>query len=277
VKKLDVLHTQQEIVNAYFQAESSYWKDVYTIGGVQAENIRDRHAAVLEWIDDLSLAPGSQVLEIGCGTGFMSIALAHRGFRVQAVDSAEAMIELARGHAMKAGTIDMLSFGIGDVHSLAFDDSSFDLVMAIGVIPWLDQPEAAMREMARMTKPGGYVILTTSNRAGLINLLDPLICPLLQPFKLKVKNGLVRLGLRRQTPNKVFHSNRYIDRILGDMGLVKVKGMTCGFGSSFFRRSVLPEPLGTKVNRGLQHLADLKTPGLRSIGRAYIVLTRKAA
>lgn len=277
MKKLDVQHTHHEVVDTYFQKASSYWKDVYTIDGVQAENIRDRHAAVLAWIDEITLAPGSRVLEVGCGSGFMAIALASRGLRVHAIDSVEAMVELAKDNAVKAGIADMPSFGVGDVYSLAFDDSFFDMVIAIGVIPWLEHTEAAMQEMARVTKPGGHVILTTSNRAGLINLLDPLICPLFHPFKLKVKDALVRLGLRRRTPNKVFHSNRYIDRTLERIGLVKVKGMTRGFGFSFFRHSVLPEPLGIKLNRRLQQLADHQTPGLRSIGRAYIVLTRKSA
>jgi SAM-dependent methyltransferase len=230
---------------------------------------------VLEWIGDLALAPGSRVLEIGCGAGFMAIELARRGFRVHAVDSVEAMIELARGNALEAGTINMPFFDVDDVHSLAFNDSFFDLVLAIGVIPWLEQPEAAMREMTRVAKPGGYVILTCANRAGLASLLDPLINPLFQPLKLKVKNFFVRHGLRRQTPTMIFHGKRYIDMFLGDIGLVKVRGMTRGFGFSFFRRSVLPEPLGTEVNRRLQQLADRKTLGFRSIGMAYVVLARK--
>src|SRR5258708_30107880 len=71
---------QQEKVNAYFQSESSYWKDVYTLKGVQAEIIRDRHAAVLEWIDGMTLAPGSHVLEVGCGTGLMAVALPPRAW-----------------------------------------------------------------------------------------------------------------------------------------------------------------------------------------------------
>jgi ubiquinone/menaquinone biosynthesis C-methylase UbiE len=277
MNEVDAMHPQQEEVNTYFHAEAAYWKNVYSsIGGVQAENIRDRHAAVLQWIDDLALAPGSRVLEVGCGAGFMAIDLANRGFHVHAVDSVAAMIELARSNAVQAGITDTLSFGVSDVLSLAFDAPSFDLVLAVGVIPWLGQPEAAMQEMARVTKPGGHVLITTSNRAGLINLVDPLINPLLQPFKVKAKHVLVRLGLRSPTPNKTFHSNGYIDRTLGGMGLIKVKGMTRGFGFSFFRRSVFPEQLGIEINRRLQQLADRQTPGLRSLGRAYIVLARKS-
>jgi 2-polyprenyl-3-methyl-5-hydroxy-6-metoxy-1,4-benzoquinol methylase len=265
---------QQEHVNEYFQLQSSYWQDVYTIRGVQAEIIQDRHTAILNWIDDLELAPGARVLEIGCGAGFMAIALAQRGLCVSAIDSAEAMIDLARQNAVRSGTSPaMLSFEVGDVYSLAYQGSSFDLLIAIGVLPWLDRAHRAVREMARVTKPGGSIILTTANRAGLASLLDPLVNPVLHPLKLRLK----RVFVRQPSPAMVFHSSRTIDNVLRRMGFVKVKGMTRGFGFSLFRRAVLPEPLGTALNRRLQHLADRGVFGFRSTGMAYIVLGRKSA
>lgn len=276
-KKLvvDARLEQQENVNEYFQAKSSYWKDVYTIPDVQAEIIRERHKAVLAWIDSLALAPGSQILEIGCGAGFMALALVQRGFQVTAIDSVESMIELARSNAAEAGVADKPSFDVGDVYSLAFDDASFDLVIAIGVIPWLERADLAIQEMARVTKPGGYAIVTTANCAGLASLLDPIVCPALRPVKVSAKKLFIRLGLRHPAPGMVFHGNRSFDKLLRRRGLNKIKGMTRGFGFSFFRHSLLPEPLGTKVNRSLQRLADRGTPILRSLGMAYIVVARK--
>lgn len=269
---------QQKQVNAYFQFQASYWQDVYTIRGVQAEIIQDRHTAVLNWIDDLALAPGAQVLEIGCGTGFMAIALSQRGLRVHGIDSAEAMIDLARQNAVGFGTAPaMLSFEVGDVYSLPYEDASFDLLIAIGVLPWLDRAELAVREMARVTKPGGSIILTTANRAGLASLLDPTISPVLQPLKLRLKRVCVRLGLRQSSPAMVFQSSRAIDSVLQRMDFAKVKEMTRGFGFSLFRHAVLPEPLGAALNRWLQHLADRGVFGLRSTGMAYIVMARKSA
>src|SRR5437764_8075022 len=94
---------QQENVNAYFHSHSSYWKDIYAGGAVQAEILRARQAAVLAWIEDLSLAPGTRVLEIGCGAGLLAVSLVQRGLRVYAIDSTEAMIEQARRHAEESG------------------------------------------------------------------------------------------------------------------------------------------------------------------------------
>src|SRR5437764_805250 len=136
-------------VSKHYLNSSKLLKDVDSIGGVQAEIIRDRHEAVLGWVDSLALAPGSQVLEIGCGAGVMAVALAQRGFRVHAIDSAEAMIELAHQHAAETGTSEMLSLSVGDVYALSFENEVFDLVIAIGVIPWLERAELAMQEMVR--------------------------------------------------------------------------------------------------------------------------------
>src|SRR2546421_6738338 len=100
---VDTRFQRQASVNAYFQSQSWFWREIYADNCVRADIIRDRHAAVLRWIDDLALPPGSQVLEIGCGAGFMAVALAQRGFRVQDIDSEEPMVVLARQHDMEDG------------------------------------------------------------------------------------------------------------------------------------------------------------------------------
>ncbi|HEX6108079.1 MAG TPA: class I SAM-dependent methyltransferase, partial [Ktedonobacteraceae bacterium] len=270
---------QQDKVNAYFQAQSSYWKEVYVSEGVQAEIYRDRQATVLAWIDSLALAPGSQVLEIGCGAGLIAVALAQRGLRVHAIDSIEAMVELARRYALESGTTESLSVEVGDVYALAFEDESFDLVVAVGVIPWLARVDLAIREMARVTKPGGYVILTADNRARLSDLLDPTLNPVFSPLKRRVKAAIAGVRHRRRSTNKIgatFHDRHFIDEVLASTELIKARGLTLGFGPfSFLRWIFIPEPLGTALHHRLQLLADQNKPIFRSTGAHYIVLTRK--
>ena len=272
---------QQEKVNAYFRFQSAFWKDIYAGGDVYAEIHRNRQAVALDWIDSLALAPGSQVLEVGCGAGFMAVALARRGLRVHAVDSTEAMVELARQHAAESATAGLLSVNVGDVYALAFDEGSFDLVFALGVIPWLERPELAIQEMARVTKPGGHVILTADNRVRLNNLLDPWLNPVLSPLKRRVKGALYRTGLRHQSLKDMgatSHDRRFVDRTLAHADLVKIRSKTLGFGPfSLFRHTVLPEPLGTSFHHRLQRLADRNVPGLRSTGAHYLVLARRSA
>lgn len=270
---------QQENVNAYFHSHSSYWKEIYAGDSVQAEIFRIRQAAVLDWVENLSLAPGSRVLEIGCGAGFLTVALARRGLHVYAIDSTEAMVEQTRQHAEESGVSESLSLAVGDVCALTFEDSSFDLVIAVGVIPWLAQPQRAMQEMARVTRPGGYIFLTADNRYRLTYLLDPWMNPVLATFRKRVKGLLEQVKLMQRMPNEAretLYDRRFIDEILASATLVKTRGMTLGFGPfSFLGYKFIPEPLATKLHSRLQRLADRNVPVLRATGAQYLVMAMK--
>lgn len=269
----------QEKVNAYFKSQTSLWKDIYTDNSLLAEIVRDRHAAVLRWIDCLGLAPGSTVLEVGCGAGFMAVELAQRGLCVRAIDSLEVMVGQACQQAAKAGVANLLSVEVGDAHALPFDDEPFDLVLTIGVIPWLAQPKVALREIARVTKPGGYAIVTTANRKALPSLLDPMYNPYLAPLRRSVKMALSRIGLYRQSSSHplsmIYHDCHVIDDYLQGLGLNKIRGMTRGFEFWFLRHKVLPERPGIVLHHILQSLVDRNIPVIRSLGITYFVLTRK--
>ncbi len=272
----------QEKVNNYFQSISSHWNDVYGSKSAYAEVMRARQAAVLAWVDDLALAPGSRALEIGCGAGFTSIELAMRGFHVHAIDSSEAMVQQARRNAIESGTDDLLEVDVGNVYAMPFEDGSFDLVIAIGVFPWLAQAELAIQEMGRVTRTGGYVILTTANWTGLPDFLDPQLNPALAPLRRRIRALLRRVGLQiglpEELPKMVYHRRRFIDKALMGGGLLKVKDKTLGFAPfTFFCRSVLPNRLGLTLHHRLQRLADRNVPIFRSAGMAYHVLARKAA
>ena len=267
----------REKVKAYFQSRSSFWQNVYSGEDTFAEIIRDRHAAVLAWVDSLILAPDSRILEVGCGAGFLSVALAQCGFRIQAVDSVEAMVELAQQHAAESGTTHRLSVDVGDVYSLAFENDSFDLVIAVGVLPWLERVDQAIEEMARVTKPNGSIILTTANPLGLPYLLDPSTNPVLQPLKKGVKNVLKRVGLYQKVPGMTFHGSHFMKKALSRAKLVKIRDMTLGFEFSFFRHKAVPEPLATMLHQRLQYLVGRNMPGFRSLGMSYHILAQKSA
>lgn len=271
---------QQEKMNAYFQSQSAFWKEIYESNGVYAEIHRNRYATVLAWIDSLMPTADSKVLEIGCGAGLLSVALAQRGFHVHAIDPAADMVDLARRHVVESGTSELLSVNLGNIYSLPFEDGSFDLAIAIGVIPWLEGPELAIQEMARVMKPDGYLILSADNRARLNIVLDPWLSPALAPLKQRVKDALDRLGVRRKSLDDIrarSHSLRFIDLSLKRVGLIKTRSTTLGFGPfSLLRRTILPESLGTRLHYQLQRLADRNVPVFRSTGAHYIVLARKS-
>jgi ubiquinone/menaquinone biosynthesis C-methylase UbiE len=68
-----------------------------------------------------------------------------------------------------------------DVHALPFQARTFEFGDCIGVIPWLHSERVALREMRRVLKPGGYLLVTADNNARLNRILDPLSSPLVGP------------------------------------------------------------------------------------------------
>ena len=104
-----------------------------------------------------SLRPGLDLLDVGCGPGTITVDLAARVApgRVVGLDVAAAPLGEARALAERSGTA--VTFVQGDVYALAEDDDSFDVVHAHQVLQHLTDPVAALREMARVCRPGGVL------------------------------------------------------------------------------------------------------------------------
>jgi ubiquinone/menaquinone biosynthesis C-methylase UbiE len=270
---------QEDRVSEHFDAISSQWDELYQSRSLNAIVFQQRSSVALEWIDQLSLTQGSRMLDIGCGPGWTSVALADRGYRVSSIDSAQAMIETTRGNAIAAGNDELINVSVGDAHRIAFADETFSVVMALGVLSYLDSPKRAIDEMGRVTRPGGYVLLTSANPFSLPVFFDPRRNFLLQPLRSRVRDQLTATGLwHLKTPlvtPKRYSANR-VDRLLEGAGFQKRRGGTFGFGPfTIWNRHILSEDRGKRLHSRLQTLADRNTPVIRSAGRFYIVLAQK--
>lgn len=276
-RRSDTLQAQR--VLEHFDSSSRDWEDIYAYSTVRAAVIRERHALALRWIRGLRLPADARILEIGCGAGPLSVTVAQLGYSIDAVDVSERMVERARRHALKFGVEDRMTVERGDVHEVEYRDDVFNLVVALGLLPWLHSPVAAIREIARVTAPGGYVILSSDNRRALHRVLDPRATPVLEPMKLRLKRYLERKGLwnEEEALDARSYSSLVIDRLAAQAGLAKVRGQTLGFGPfSILGRTCLPESIGLKVHRRLQSLADRGVPVIQSAGHQYMLLSRKS-
>jgi ubiquinone/menaquinone biosynthesis C-methylase UbiE len=97
------------------------------------------------------------VLDAGCGTGFLSLELAARGHRVTGVDFAPAMLVAARQKAAAASL--SIRFEEADAENLPFPPRSFDLAISRHVLWTLPHPEAAIDEWLRVLRPGGRLAI----------------------------------------------------------------------------------------------------------------------
>jgi ubiquinone/menaquinone biosynthesis C-methylase UbiE len=101
--------------------------------------------------------PGKLAADLGAGTGFISEGLLQRGLRVIAVDQSEAMlVEMRR----KLGERPEVGYRLGEAESLPIEDEEVDYSFANMYLHHVEDPGLAIREMARILKPGGRLVVT---------------------------------------------------------------------------------------------------------------------
>lgn len=113
------------------------------------------------------LSPDDVVLDVGCGAGSITVGLASTVKRVIGVDLDDAEFDDARAYARSAG-LDNVEFREGSVYELGFSDGSFDACLAHSMLETLDRPVDAMREIARVLRPGGVAGVASVEYGGLI-------------------------------------------------------------------------------------------------------------
>jgi SAM-dependent methyltransferase len=123
---------------------------------------------VAEVVADLAdVSPGARVLDVGAGDGNVAIACARRGAEVAACDPAPAMVE--RGLARCGADV---GWAVADATALPYADAVFDAVLSSFGAALAPRAELAARELLRVARPGGVVILTAWIPRGLPGQLE---------------------------------------------------------------------------------------------------------
>ena len=266
-----------ERVTRQFEQRSAWWDRIYQEASLEGQILRRRQQVALAWIDALALPEGSPVLEVGCGAGATAVELARRGHQVYASDRSPAMLRHTQEHAQTSGVGGLVTPILGDAQRLMFPTGVFDLVLALGVLSWLQEPNAAISEMARVTRPDGLVLVTSLNSLDLARLLDPGRTPLSAPAKSAARlvvAGLGRLLRGRVRPTR--HPSWSVQWRLRRSGLFPIRQTTVGFGPfTYLGKTLLSDNHAIRVEQALQRRADSHSKLLRSTGRLCLVLARK--
>ncbi len=105
---------------------------------------------------------GLDVLDVGCGDGAYAVALARRGARCSGVDLSAGALAQARRNARQAGA--PVALAAADAARLPFPAGRFDLVVSVTALCFVASPDDSLREMARVLRPGGRVVLGVLGR-----------------------------------------------------------------------------------------------------------------
>ena len=137
------------------EAEVSGWSDA---------GLRRRLQLFATILPRLALPPGARVLELGCGAGTYVRLLGGLGYRPVGLDYSLPSL----GRALAADPGAKGDYAAGDAYALPFHDASFSMVMSIGVLQALSDPERALDEMVRVLSPGGTLLVEALNGLGVL-------------------------------------------------------------------------------------------------------------
>lgn len=129
-------------------------------------------------LDAARVTTGTRLLDAGCGAGLLALLASLRGARVTALDASAGLLDIAR-QRLPAGDVRE-----GDLEALPFADASFDAVTAVNSLFYAEDMAAAMRELVRVVRPGGRVIVTAwgpPERCEFLTAVMPALGPLMPP------------------------------------------------------------------------------------------------
>ena len=153
----------------------------------------------LEFLARLAVAPGTRMLDVGCGAGQIAIPAARAGVRVTGLDLAANLVQQARERARAAGV--HAEFDEGDAEMLPYADASFDLVVSLIGAMFAPRPDRVAAELLRVCRPGGRIVMANWTSAGHVGQMFRVIGAHVPPSPLMVSplqwgdEAIVRLRL----------------------------------------------------------------------------------
>ena len=118
----------------------------------------------LEWINSLASIKGKAVLDVGCGGGILSDAMARAGATVTGIDLATKSLKVAQLHALQTQTPNVTYREVSAEAMAAEAPAQFDVVTCMEMLEHVPDPSSVVKACATLVKPGGWVFFSTLNR-----------------------------------------------------------------------------------------------------------------
>jgi 2-polyprenyl-6-hydroxyphenyl methylase/3-demethylubiquinone-9 3-methyltransferase len=147
----------QEI--AKFEALANRWWDLHS----EFKPLHDINPLRANFIDQRATVAGKKLLDVGCGGGILTEAMAQRGANATGIDMGEAPLAVARLHLLESG-LDIDYRQITTEALAQQQPATFDVVTCLEMLEHVPDPASVVAACARLCKPGGHVFFSTINR-----------------------------------------------------------------------------------------------------------------
>ena len=229
----------QRTVQAYFDDAAESYHQAYQTeqDPFRAHIFLTRVRLVLE----LLRTSQGRVLDAGCGPGVLVAELAALGWDVWGLDAAPAMLAQARQRVRGTVEAQRIHWLLGDVEHLGLGEQVFDAVVCAGVMEYLETYEAVLRELRRVLKAGGTLIITVPNACSPFNLCDRFLMTIARGAahmaawvtkgRYRPRQASERLTFRRDLVDRHYLPPR-LDQMVQRHGFQKISGRYQSYFSS---------------------------------------------
>jgi ubiquinone/menaquinone biosynthesis C-methylase UbiE len=239
--------------------------------------IQDMRAEMWRWLD-ATFAPGSQLIDLGCGTGLDAVRMAGLGHRVTATDWSSQMVERTRDRAERAGLAERvraLPVGAHELQRLGGRQTFDGAYSNLGPLNCVPDLGAVSRECARLLQPGGALVFTVIGRVCPWEIAHYAMRRRWDRVALRFARHVVPVGMNKRTIwTRYFTPGEFYKDFEADFTLEHVRGL-CVF---------VPPPYLTWVQqrhprwherlwRWDRRMAGW--PGMRAMGDHFLIVMRK--
>jgi 2-polyprenyl-6-hydroxyphenyl methylase/3-demethylubiquinone-9 3-methyltransferase len=144
---------------ARFQSAASRWWDPEG----EMRPLHDLNPLRLEYVERCGPLAGRTVVDVGCGGGLLSEAMARKGARVTGLDLADELLGVARLHALDAGVSVDYRHEAAETHA-AGHAGRYDVVTCMEMLEHVPDPASVIEALAALARPGAHVFVSTLNR-----------------------------------------------------------------------------------------------------------------
>jgi ubiquinone/menaquinone biosynthesis C-methylase UbiE len=295
---------QQSIKKWNEEEDLSRWESYYHEDSYHGHRLRSREEKLLQFLDSLPLKKKAKVLELGYGAGMTSAKIVSRGFDLTGIDISNKLRDIAINNCKKAKGSGTFKFLIGNAERLDFPDNSFDCVVGLGFIHYLENPLQCLKEVKRVLKPNGCFIITQRNMLGISSMDGPLkwmraayygvgrrryelrwqdtpiaypilgLATIVSPLSKRMKKlqFMVRQHKKIGLVRKNALSYTRMKRLIELSGLTIVNSSGAGY---LTKKNKLFPKAAERLNQYLQHLNDSGTQWIKKFGNSVVFLAQK--
>jgi SAM-dependent methyltransferase len=229
--------------------------------------INARHDVLTALINRLPVSSTTTALDAGCGAGNLTRVLTERGCAVAAIDTSPRMLQIARSFVAPEA-LSRSSFAVASIDVLPFANARFDIVCSSGVIEYLPSYEPTLAEFERILRPGGLLVLPTTNLLAFAHWARPI-----QQAVARIPAVATLFGVKSA---HLHSSHHYIPKFRHSL-------VTHGFTIEQERYFYLtfPRPLDRlwpAATRAIESFFEPRMPGpIRHLAEGYVTVARKRA